>query len=133
MKLTRQHLYFLPAVVYCGLIFFLSTRDLKLKLGLLFWDKGAHSLEFAGLGFLLALGFFNNFSELKFLRVYLTILTGLAIGVLDEIHQMFVPGRQCDWKDWLADALGLLAGLIAFWLIYDWKQKRAGQHNQPAA
>ena len=38
---------------------------------------------------------------------------GLAvgIGVLDEMHQLFVPGREADLKDLLADAAGAAVAL----------------------
>jgi VanZ family protein len=31
-------------------------------------------------------------------------------GVSDELHQLFVPGRNCDWHDVVADAAGSLLG-----------------------
>ena len=37
-------------------------------------------------------------------------LFAAAYGLSDELHQHFVPGRQADWLDWLADAGGGLAG-----------------------
>jgi VanZ family protein len=35
--------------------------------------------------------------------VWLTVLLVSGYGVTDEFHQWFVPGRSCDWRDWLAD------------------------------
>ncbi|HEK85831.1 MAG: VanZ family protein [Candidatus Saccharicenans sp.] len=116
MKSPRNNLYyFLPAVLYGALIFFLSSRTFKLHLGFIYWDKGAHWLEFSILGLLLAVGFFRNFPGKTFLNFYLTFMTGALIGATDELHQKFVPGRQCDWKDWLADLIGVGVGLIVFW------------------
>ena len=37
------------------------------------------------------------------LRVTLAIS---AFAALDELHQLFIPGRDCDIHDWLADTLG---------------------------
>lgn len=38
-------------------------------------------------------------------------------GVSDEIHQLFVPGRDADVLDWLADTSGaLVATLLLAWL-----------------
>lgn len=129
-KIEKKWFYFTPALFYCGLIFFLSGRNLKLKLGILFWDKGAHWLEFMVLGFLLALGFFYNLPERPFLRAYLTAMTGFFIGAVDELRQSLVPGRQCDWKDWLADIIGVTVGLAIFWLLYLKKeQSRPGDRS----
>jgi len=132
MRFEKRWLYFAPALLYCGLIFFLSGRSLKLKFGLLFWDKGAHWLEFAGLGFLLALGFFNNLPKLPFLGAYLTFMTGISIGLLDELNQSFVPGRQCDWKDWVADVSGVLVGLAVFWLFFLKKRRKPEKAVRPS-
>ncbi len=35
-----------------------------------------------------------------------------AYGVSDEFHQSFIPGRTPCAADWLADALGALAGCV---------------------
>lgn len=31
-------------------------------------------------------------------------------GVIDEAHQYFVPGRNCNIWDWIADTLGAVIG-----------------------
>ncbi|HOX28610.1 MAG TPA: VanZ family protein, partial [bacterium] len=33
-----------------------------------------------------------------------SVLFAAIYGVTDEIHQAFVPGRQCDIRDWAVDA-----------------------------
>jgi VanZ family protein len=42
----------------------------------------------------------------------LFLIAGIAAayGVIDEVHQSFVPGRYCSPWDWLADVLGSFAG-----------------------
>jgi hypothetical protein len=35
-----------------------------------------------------------------------------AYGITDEIHQAFVPGRQADPLDWLADTAGAALGAL---------------------
>ena len=34
-------------------------------------------------------------------------------GGLEEIHQLFLPGHQADWQDWLADIAGLATALLS--------------------
>ena len=34
-----------------------------------------------------------------------------ALGAIDEWHQMIVPGRSADVRDWLADVTGALIGV----------------------
>jgi VanZ family protein len=36
-------------------------------------------------------------------------------GWIDELHQRFVPGRQYDLRDLLADGTGALVGAAAAW------------------
>ncbi len=50
----------------------------------------------------------------------LAVLIVSAFGVTDEWHQSFVPGRDCDVFDWLADTLGaaLAVTLYVKWAWY---------------
>ena len=47
------------------------------------------------------------------------LFTVLAVCVLyaasDEVHQLFVEGRSCQWEDVLADSFGSLAGITLVW------------------
>ena len=46
-------------------------------------------------------------------RIILWAITmGIIYGALDEIHQFYVPGRECSFWDWLADAAGAAIGAI---------------------
>jgi VanZ family protein len=40
-------------------------------------------------------------------------LLAAAFGATDEWHQMYVPGRFPELRDWVADAAGALAGAAA--------------------
>jgi VanZ family protein len=117
----KKALPFLPAALYYGLIYFLSSRRLNLDVPLPNADKLAHGAAYGLLGFLLAFGFF------KLLRLSLktklggVILTGVILGILDEIHQIFVTGRTPDPLDVAADAVGIVLGLILFRLIFQKK------------
>jgi VanZ family protein len=37
----------------------------------------------------------------------------LAFGALDEVHQLWIPGRTADPIDWAADAAGSVVGIAA--------------------
>lgn len=53
-----------------------------------------------------------------------------AYGLTDELHQMFVAGRQAAWDDWLADTVG---GLIAAGVV-GWGQiLRFNMNRRPPA
>lgn len=77
------------------------------------WDKLAHFGAFALLAGLLA--------AVAGLGVRLSWLTAIGVlaavwlyGALDEATQALVRGRSADWKDWIADAAGAIAGLAAY-------------------
>jgi VanZ family protein len=110
----KKWTYFLPATIFYLLIFLLSSRDIQIDFGSGSLDKVAHILEFGLLGYLLAIGFFNAFALPTFLKSALTFGSGLILGIFDEVHQLSVPGRSGDLKDILADAAGLILGILVF-------------------
>lgn len=68
------------------------------------WDKLAHLLWYAVLASLLLLGLGR--------RAWLWVLVGtLLLAGWDEWHQFALPGRSPGIDDWLADALGAVAGI----------------------
>ena len=76
--------------------------------------KTAHFLEFAGLCFM-----FNwslLFTKGKMQRILSVALTS-AYALTDEIHQIFVEGRSCQFSDWLLDTCGAVFGLLIFLLF----------------
>ena len=61
------------------------------------------------------LGTFRTWSNNK-TRV-IALLIGASYGLLDELHQMVVPGRNSTYTDWIADVLGLMLALMfTHWL-----------------
>ncbi len=67
------------------------------------WDKAEHALAFAALMTLGALAYPR--------RVGLLAASLLAFGGAIELAQAATGWRSGDWADWLADAVGLVAGL----------------------
>jgi VanZ family protein len=41
-----------------------------------------------------------------------TILFVILYGILDEVHQLLIPGRSCEFLDFLADMVGVVIGMI---------------------
>lgn len=46
--------------------------------------------------------------------ILLTLIVGIGYGALDEIHQMFVPGRSPSIYDLFADAAGIVFSQVFF-------------------
>jgi len=103
-------------VVYAALIFFFSSRPtLPPGLGFEFFpwqDKVAHLAEYALLCWLLirAFHFSEKFSVVN--AVSAAVILSVFYAMSDEIHQAFVPPRQCDYFDFLADSIGVAISAI---------------------
>jgi VanZ family protein len=109
--------YLLPAVGYAAVIFSLSSSSLDIEeLRPVFeYDKLLHLVEYYILGYLLMRVFTT--SPVSFLAenaVFATILVGTLYGASDEIHQYFVPGRDCSLLDFLFDAAGVVLAAVTF-------------------
>jgi VanZ family protein len=81
-------------------------------------DKGAHIIEYAGLALLvlraLAAG---RMGDVLLPAAIVGTVIATAYGLTDEIHQLFVPGRQCDVRDLAADTIG---AAIAAMVLLTW-------------
>jgi len=71
-------------------------------------DKVAHFGMYAVLGVLLSrVGVLESWTRR---RVILAVVMISLFGVLDELHQLFVPGRDAEVGDWVMDTLGSATG-----------------------
>ena len=68
-------------------------------------DKVEHFAAYAVLAALPAL------ERFRCRRLGATVAFLFLLGGALEIGQLFSPGRTCDWRDFLADSCGILAGL----------------------
>lgn len=84
--------------------------------------KLGHVVEYAVLGFLLARLFFFHFHKQVREACALAFLAGLIYAMSDEIHQMFVFGRQGKFTDVMIDGVGLLLGM---WALVHWRTRVA--------
>jgi VanZ family protein len=76
-------------------------------------DKVAHLLEYSLFGLLV--GRAIRFTLTGGNRVVLSLLAisfGSTIGLLDELYQRHVPGRECDPLDWLTDLTAVTLAVL---------------------
>ena len=109
--------YVLPAVGYAALIFSLSSFSMDIEeLEPVFrFDKLLHLVEYYILGYLLMRAFTT--SDVPCLAAnpaVAVILVGCAYGLSDEIHQVFVPGRDANLMDFLFDAAGIALAALTY-------------------
>jgi VanZ family protein len=103
--------YWLPVLAYGGFIFFLSSQSLTQKtISSIFeivGDKGLHMVEYGVLGILCYRGFrYASSSWSAHYAVYLAIAAATFYGATDEFHQSFIPLREADHWDLVADCIG---------------------------
>jgi VanZ family protein len=101
-------------------IWLLSSTSLSLPVDSFpFRDKGLHFVEYGALGFLVAHAAFRTWPRHHPLRTAsLAVLVAVLWGLLDEIHQAFVPGRSSDALDLVADGAGAVVGASLRKLIF---------------
>lgn len=107
-------LIYIPLIVYWITLFILTTIPVD-NVPKLFenQDKYEHFIAYCGLAILLSLAlYFQKKSILISSKAFLfALLLILVYGAVDELHQLFVPGRYCDFYDWLADSFGGIIGI----------------------
>ena len=91
-------------------------------------DKIMHALAYGCLAGLAAI-IVRDLDARRLLIAAALLSTGY--GIVDEIHQSFVPGRQAGIDDVIADAVGAVAGA---WMSVKLRDRFAwlgGRHYQP--
>ena len=87
-------------------LFILAAQPIAVGLFSPPWDKLAHIGTFAVIGY--AAGVASG--SQGWLRAACCVAGALALGVADELHQVYLPGRSASWADLLADTVGAMAG-----------------------
>ncbi len=120
LQTHKKYLIHLPLIIYWIILFILTSLPSSMAITTDVSDKVNH---FGAYGLLsvflyLNLNFQNRFELLNKFPATFTVLIASIYGMVDEIHQMFVPGRSAEFLDWLADFSGsLVAVLITRYLI----------------
>ncbi len=85
--------------------------------------KNAHCILYTVGGVAISV-FFTTYNFGKCKLILFTILTGFLYAVLDEIHQMYVPGRTSSAIDVIIDTTGIIIGLTIFIIILNLTTKK---------
>jgi VanZ family protein len=117
-KLRNFLICWLPLIAYCVAIYIQSSQpgpeyipDVR------FLDKFLHVGAYSLMGIL----FFRAYETLplksiKSLLILISIGSAALYGISDEIHQYFVPSRQADIMDVIANTIGSICGVY----LYTW-------------
>ncbi len=113
-------------IIYCILIFIGSSiPGDELDTGPPGFDKILHILQYLILSLLIFTALKFSLLSLSVTAIFwLTVAASSLYGASDEIHQLFVPFRECDFLDFCADLLGSLLGSY-------WFSKRLNKRTRP--
>lgn len=75
-------------------------------------DKLFHLLIYGLLGVLFLLSFRYRSPGYSRKQIMTAVMLASLYGMSDELHQSFVPGREADLLDWLADTTGALVAVL---------------------
>lgn len=78
--------------------------------------KLAHFSEY-GLGGVLFISLFSTYEWTDRRKIATSILIGVWYAIMDEIHQLMVPGRSGALKDVYIDSLGIVTGVIGMLIV----------------
>lgn len=126
LQYHKRYFIHLPLIIYWIILFILTS--LPTGLAIETRDVSDKLLHFGAYGLLSVLLHLNMYFQNKFIRLKnspatFTLVIASIYGLIDEIHQMFVPGRSAEFLDWVADFSGsLLAVLITGYIINRFKQ-----------
>jgi VanZ family protein len=127
MKVLRTLLFWLPAVFWAGLAFYLSAQSKLPDVTPRFHgsDKILHFIFYLIFSFLvlLPLRYGHRFTLVK--AIILAFVITSAYGATDEFHQSFVPNRTCDITDWIADTFGGFIAASAYWIYETRRSQKA--------
>ena len=114
LKNHRHYIIYLPLAVYWLILFVMTSLPTDMSISVGVSDKIEH---FGAYGLLsvflfLALKFQNHYSLLNNYPATFTILIASIYGIIDELHQLYIPGRSAQFFDWFADFTGSVLAVI---------------------
>lgn len=89
--------------------------------------KSAHCLEYTGLCVLFNSALLFTFGKQKI--PYAIALTSLY-AITDEVHQIFIEGRSCEFRDWAIDTFGAILGAIGFIIVFHIVNRIVNKHKK---
>jgi VanZ family protein len=119
---------------YTGLIWWLSAQNIAFKAieSVPLQDKGVHFLEYGVLGALVAHAVRVSWPGRRLGYPAAFWLT-CGLGLVDELHQVYVPGRMGDGRDLLADAIGAAIATLVYALVVSLAARKGRRRQERRA
>ncbi|MCP4642451.1 MAG: VanZ family protein [bacterium] len=120
--------YIALTVVYCAGLFWLSSGPPPVDVEAPFSgaDKVVHMVLFGGLAAVVSVGIrWSGGCPRALVQYAVPVVFAALYGLSDEIHQLFVPGRDFDPLDIVADAAGAVLVQLALYGL--WRRTAASE------
>ncbi|MBM4175039.1 MAG: hypothetical protein FJ213_02545 [Ignavibacteria bacterium] len=114
----KKLIYFTLGVYWIVLVILTSLPTTSLpKVGMS--DKAQHFLAYFFLAVLLdfSLRIQKKFGLKQNGHSYFSLLIVTLYGIFDEVHQYFIPGRFCEFSDFIADLIGGICGVLFVYFL----------------
>lgn len=110
---NRPKLIYSTLIVYWLILLLATSLPSSSVPSLSVSDKLQHFFAYAVLGllFFLSLCIQKKYPMTRTKIIISAILVLLTYAAFDELHQMLIPGRFCEFYDWIANAAGTFAGI----------------------
>lgn len=124
----KRLLWLILWIVWFATLWYLSSRSPKPEdpsISIPHLDKVAHFCYFMLGGFFISNFFYLTKHPLWSWKkiILLTFIIGATVGVIDEHHQTYTPGRTGhSLGDWIADASGTTAGVL--YCFFMWRRMK---------
>jgi len=119
LEKNKVHLVYIPLVVYWIFLILATSIPAASMPKVAISDKIKHFSAFFGLSVLLSLTLMyqkKNFILKKHFLTF-TLLIVSSYGFIDELHQTFIPGRNGEFLDWVADSFGAIVAVLLMWYL----------------
>ncbi len=119
LEKRKVYLVYVPLILYWILLFTATSLPTTNLPSVAVSDKIKHFSAFFGLSVLLSLTLLYQNKIILFKKHFLSVALIISsfYGVMDEIHQGFIPGRNSEFLDWVADSLGAIAGVLFIYFL----------------
>lgn len=115
IKEKERVFMWMPTLIWASVILFFAVLPYRgfpaLTVG--YFDKIAHFFEFTVLAVLIIWGLYHDLQNRFRERTLLfTLLLGVGYGIVLELVQRFIPGRDPNLADAVSNAAGVLFGVV---------------------
>jgi len=114
LKQEKNFFAWMPTIIWGTMVLLFSVLPMKsgLPLTVGYFDKMAHFFEYTLLSFLVLRGIYRTGGGLTLQNMLLILILAGGYGILMELVQQFVPGRQASVADVIANVAGIVFGII---------------------